>query len=271
MDLATLGFAVDTSGLTQGGTALDTLTAKATQAATAAATVGTAAAQGGATAAQGLNQVANSATNAGNAAKAAGAAAASGFSLIPPAVQPASDAVDNLSNRSMFVLQRSLVELGNLASGGASPFTMLAMAGEHTALILGEDGGLSGVVEAIGKKFSFLASPATQAFTAIGGVVAGAGAALVAYAREQQEIQNGLAGIAGASGVTGQQIEAMADKVSNFGSISHGTAVELALDFAKVGTGADAIGAGVSLAEQMVGKLGVTSEVGRQAGHRPFH
>jgi hypothetical protein len=142
---------------------------------------------------------------------------------------------------------------------------MMAMAAEHTGLILGEGGGLSGVIESVGQKFAFLAEPANIAFGTIGAVVLGGVAALIQYNNEQKEIEIGLSGIAAASGVTAHEIEAMADSVSMFGSLSHGTAVTVALDFAKVADNGEQIKLATNDAAQMVGKLGMSATEAQKA------
>lgn len=260
MDIATLGFAVDTTGLTQAGTALDQVAAKAQTTAAAATQVGTAATQAGTTAALGLTQVVTAATSVGAAAVAAGAAATIGLAPITPAANEASDAVSNLSNRQMFTLQRSLVELGKMAAGGASPFAMMAMAGEHTALILGEGGGLSGVIESIGAKFSFLASPATAAFAAIGAVVVAGISGLYEYEQQQKAIEIGLNGIGAASGVTAVQVRAIGESVALTGDVSRSVAIGIAADFLKAADNAEQVTVATSDTAKMVANLGVASK-----------
>ncbi len=265
MDIATLGFAVDTSALEQAGAALDQVAAKATTTATATAQVGTAATQAGATAAQGLNQIAAAAAVVGTAAASAGSAAATGLGVIAPAANAAGDAVNNLSNRQMFTLQRSLTELGYVAAGGASPFTMMAMAAEHAGIIMGEGGGLEGIIASVTARFGFLAQPATAAFAAIGAVVVAGISGLIEYEQQQKAIAIGLNGIGAASGVTAVQVRAIGESVALSGDISRSTAIQMAADFLKVADNAGQVATAESDAAKMVGNLGVKAQDAQKA------
>ena len=219
------------------------MVAAATQVGTAVSQAGSAASSGftpittaATAAADGIGVIAPAAAKIGPAAQAAGAAGAAGLGLIAPAGIAAGAVVDDLSTRKLFTLQRSLAELAGGIASGASPFGLMAVAAEHTGVILGEGGGLGGVIKQLGAEFAGLITP----ITIVGASLAAVGAVAIAgYSEWNNSIKTvnaGLEGLATRSDITRDDIVQAAGAATNAWGLSYKEATQAATALASIGT-----------------------------------
>lgn len=171
---------------------------------------------------------------------------------------------------SAFQLTNLSFQLNDVVSGlamGQSPFMIMAQQGGQVYQILQTaQGGVTGALKDLGGKLIGLVTPARLAF---GGILAGIGTVVAAYASwdsSQKEIQRGLMGIGAASGATVASINAIASSVSSLSTISVSEARGIAVALASTGkVGVENIGQITALAHDFARTLNIDiADAGKQ-------
>lgn len=165
-------------------------------------------------------------------ATAAARAQVAGLQAIRGAANEAGVSLGNLNRMQFMELGHSARAVVDMMIAGASPMRAIEMEAPRLAQTLGEGNG------GVGASFKMLAgliTPARLALLGVAGVIATGAAAAVSYVLGQEQIANALATTGRASGLTRDDVNALAEQVSAAGEISTGAAAKMATAYASAG------------------------------------
>ncbi len=254
-DLATFGFRVDTSGLAAGDAYLAKLakTAESTASVldrfekTSARAFAAAKVPAGMAGMAGPSPMGGSSATAGIAAHTTATNASTASIHAQNAALHEGAKAHAAHGAASYANRLQMMELGHVGralfdemAAGGNIFRALAMEGGRLQLALSSgEGGITGLLGRIGGGFKAIISPAVLAAGAIGAVSIAAAAAAISYENSQERMQRAVEGTGRASGLTANQLRAIASNGAAAGNMGLGESRGIAAGFAQAGLPGD--------------------------------